>query len=403
MKGRTIPWLTLSLCAAMVLLHAVSELESAGAWAPWAQDADALDPRLRLVRYGARSTALVADAGEVWRLLTSPFVHTGWSHVLFNVAFFFPTAGAIESVTPRRDFLGMVLVLAASSSLFSLIWTPEISAGASGLVFGSLTAAVLVGLRHQHVLPRAMRPYLGLSVLPFLLIVLTLGFGNPSIDHACHLGGLVGGAVMGPAMRLRRAGPHAEWIPDPHVQLRLGLGLGACACALLVARPIATHGSGPAPYRVAARVELDAPPTYRPRLDTLGNVVFQGRSRLVRVAVDVVPEDEAAAPVAWALRRHVRPLTSAGLVRASGSNPAADAPDTARAAIGGLGGGGAQDACTSFHYLRREHPIQLDVCVLEVAGDVVVVSFETPREWAPKYRETRDRLLGSIRASRARA
>jgi len=386
MKDRTVPWLTLGGCVLMVLLHAVSELEAAGIWTPWPGADGVLDERLRLVRFGARSSALVADAGEVWRIYSCHLVHTGWTHLIFNLAFLFPTAGAIESIAQRRDFVALMLFVATSSGLFSLAWTPEISAGASGLVFGSLTAAVLVGLRHQHRLPRSLRPYVGLWVLPFLLIVLAAGIGNPAIDHASHLGGLVGGAVAGPWVRLaidrERASPAGPWVG-------VATAAGATALALLAARPMATSGARPSPYRVASRVELDAPPTFVPRLDPLGNVVFQGRSRLVRVSVDVVPSHERERPLQWAERHRLRPLVSAGLLESEA--PVADGATPVTAI--------AQDACVAHDYRRSGHPIQLDLCVLEVEGQTVVVGFETPREWAPKYRETRDRLLGSIRAS----
>lgn len=178
----------------MLLLHATL--------GPTGADPASGPQRLALLDAGAKSASLVSDLSQGWRVLSAHLVHTGWIHILFNLAFFFPVAAALECVLVRVDYALCLTVIALSSGLASLIWTPEISAGASGLVYGVLGSSVLVGLRFAPVLRGRIRLHFGLWVLPFLLLILFFGANNPNLDHHNHLGGLISGLVMVPILRL---------------------------------------------------------------------------------------------------------------------------------------------------------------------------------------------------------
>ena len=387
---RAVPWMTLALCLAMVLWHLaqLAETPLRAAVAPFGvAPAEALDARLRLVRFGARSTALVADAGEVWRLYSSHFVHTGWLHLLFNLAFFFPAAGAVETLVRRTDYVLAMLVVATAAAVASLAWTPEISAGASGLVFGWLAAAVVLGLLHQERLGPALRPYVGWSVLPFLLLILLVGFTNPAIDHASHLGGLAGGALAAPFLRLRPELVSRRIPPPPSVgeALRIFAVGGAALVALAIASPIATHGAVPAAYRVEDSVQLTPPTNYVPRFDELGRVIFQGHTRLVRVSIEVVDgRDED--PRARFMERRVDPLIDSGILEPLAASDPRPGPEPAR--------------CDSYLTRRRRHPVGLRTCDVRVGRSWVVVGIETPAEWRHKYVGAEALVLGSLRPAR---
>ena len=73
------------------------------------------------------------------------------------------------------------------------MFSPALSAGASGAIFGLLGAQLFYSYK---------RPYLwksGLGMNLVIVILVNLGFGilQPGIDNYAHLGGLITGALMG--------------------------------------------------------------------------------------------------------------------------------------------------------------------------------------------------------------
>lgn len=205
------PWITVFACALMVVIHLRVGVH--------AQSPNGAIQRLWLLDAGAKSAALISDTNEGWRVLSAHWVHTGWMHLLFNLAFLFPVSAALECVLRRADFVLTLSAIAVSAGLASLLWTPEISAGASGLVYGVLGCAVMVGLRFAPYLQGPLRLHFGLWVLPFLLLILFFGANNPNLDHHNHLGGLLAGLLVLPVLRLRsvydaKLGPWSRWRLD---------------------------------------------------------------------------------------------------------------------------------------------------------------------------------------------
>lgn len=368
------PWITTFMCLAMVGMFA---MDLAGVVPPWAGSTAGADERLALIRMGAKSTALVGDTGESWRIYSAHLVHTGWIHLVFNLAFLFPVAGALESILRRDDYVLWLALVATVSGVFSLLWTPEVSAGASGLVFGSLATAVVIGIRHQHRLGRMMRPYVGLWLMPFLVVIVLAGAGNDAVDHANHLGGLLSGALIAPWLRLRS--PEAR-----HREKLVTLVPAVVAVALtLFGAPRLAHQGAPAhTYRLADAVEFEAPPRWRPHYGPRGEVVFQGVTSLASFSVDVIPADADTDWCAWYRTRHLLPLQRQRVI----SDPVVDPGDDC-----------ATRASTRYHYRRSGHATVRDLSRVDLPAGPVAVSFEVPAEWADKYAETRSALVGSIR------
>lgn len=196
------PWITVLSCALMVMIHLSMGVH--------AQGQNGAVQRLWLLDAGAKSAALISDTNEGWRVLSAHWVHTGWMHLLFNLAFLFPVSAALECVLRRADYVLAMSAIAVSAGLASLLWTPEISAGASGLVYGVLGCAVMVGLRFAPYLRGPLRLHFGLWVLPFLLLILFFGANNPNLDHHNHLGGLLAGLLVLPFVRMRSQSYEAQ-------------------------------------------------------------------------------------------------------------------------------------------------------------------------------------------------
>lgn len=157
-----------------------------------------------LVRLGAlRSVCFRGDcgllAGEWWRMFTAMFVHLSILHIAFNMWALYNFGPLIEERYGKIRFLVLYLVSGVLGSAFSLAFTPGpgVRAGASGAIFGVLGAWIALFFRHRHLAGARAQ----LQSLLFLVgINLFLGFSLAGIDNFAHLGGLVGGFVIGSAL-----------------------------------------------------------------------------------------------------------------------------------------------------------------------------------------------------------
>ncbi|MFE7835278.1 rhomboid family intramembrane serine protease [Streptomyces sp. NPDC057474] len=140
--------------------------------------------------------------GQWYRLMTSMFLHGSVMHIAFNMLSLWWIGGPLESALGRARYLALYFVsgLAGSALTYLLAEPNQASLGASGAIFGlfGATAILMRWLRYD------MRP-----VIILLVINLIITFGWSSIAWEAHVGGLVGGVLIGYAMvhapRERRA------------------------------------------------------------------------------------------------------------------------------------------------------------------------------------------------------
>jgi rhomboid family GlyGly-CTERM serine protease len=104
---------------------------------------DALFPLLSLAR-------VQVEQGELWRLLTSNFVHFGWPHTLMNLSAFLLCALALLNSFPVRQLLGLILCCCLSVGLGVYYLNPEYGtyAGLSGAIHGFIVAGLMRNKRH---------------------------------------------------------------------------------------------------------------------------------------------------------------------------------------------------------------------------------------------------------------
>ncbi|WP_320672864.1 rhomboid family intramembrane serine protease [Patulibacter defluvii] len=173
-----------------------------------------------LYRNGVLFGPLVHD-GELWRLVTGGFLHSGLLHIGFNMLLLYWLGTEIERRLGNVRFGLVYLTALLGGSLGALIQTTATpTVGASGAVFG-LMGYALVEMRRQGINPLQ-------SQIGFLLIfnvVLSLRPGA-NISFGGHLGGLVFGALAAVVLHevARRRGP--AWLAP-------ALLLGLCAIAVV--------------------------------------------------------------------------------------------------------------------------------------------------------------------------
>ena len=135
------------------------------------------------------------DQGEWWRLLTPMLVHAGALHLFLNMYILFLYGPNVEQTFGTVRFVLMFLVSGFLGSAFSYAFPPEnASVGASGAIFG--VVGVLVVYLYRRRSSQFMAQYLrGMGF--FIVANLAFGFLFPGIDNFAHIGGLLGGALMG--------------------------------------------------------------------------------------------------------------------------------------------------------------------------------------------------------------
>jgi membrane associated rhomboid family serine protease len=181
-----------------------------------------------LLTEGALSRAAIAD-GEYWRLITAGFLHAGFFHLLFNMFSLYILGTMLEPAIGRLRFalIYFVSLLAGSFGALLIESNPTaLTVGASGAIFGLMSAAVIV-LRNRGISP--MESGLGLWIGLNLLLTFTI----PNISIGGHVGGLIGGALAALVLFDLR---DAVRVPQMTVNLIcLALGVAAVAGSVLVA------------------------------------------------------------------------------------------------------------------------------------------------------------------------
>ena len=135
--------------------------------------------------------------GEWWqlyRLLSAGFLHFGPVHILFNMVILYRFGEMLEPALGPARFASLYLAALLTGSFGAMALSPHaFTGGASGAVFG-LVAAAAIGL-HQ----RGVNVWQS-GVGGLIVVNLVLTFIVPGISIGGHLGGLVGGFLVGAFM-----------------------------------------------------------------------------------------------------------------------------------------------------------------------------------------------------------
>lgn len=162
-------------------------------------------------RFGAWTTLRLAR-GEVWRLVTSMFLHFDLLHLIFNALWLIQLGPLVEQSYGRSRFLVVCVASgvagAALSGLYRLKIHPElaIGAGASSIVFGLVAVALVAVYLKKTSGSGALRGGLVKGALYAVIFSLL-----PGIDLMAHLGGALGGGVMAAVLADVESG--RAWLP----------------------------------------------------------------------------------------------------------------------------------------------------------------------------------------------
>ena len=127
--------------------------------------------------------------GEWWRLLTSTLLHGSILHLLFNMYALYWLGPQLERSLGHVRFAALYILSALGGSVASY-WFSDlrtVSVGASGAIFGLITATIVIG-REMRTDVSQLIVLLGLNVV--------IGFLQSGIDWRAHFGGAITGAAI---------------------------------------------------------------------------------------------------------------------------------------------------------------------------------------------------------------
>jgi len=143
--------------------------------------------------FGAKSNILI-EQGQVWRLLTYAFLHSGLIHIACNMYSLYIIGPQIQQIFGTSKYLVIYTISCITSSLLSYLMSPySISVGASGGIFGLMGALLAFAIIDRH---KIQKKYLS-SLIQIIVINLVIGLSIKNIDNFGHIGGLLGGFMIG--------------------------------------------------------------------------------------------------------------------------------------------------------------------------------------------------------------
>lgn len=179
----------------------------------WQIEVGVLDDEAALVRGGA----LVQDGllrGEVWRLVSSMFLHGDPAHLLGNMVPLFILGAACEHAFGGLKATGIYLAAGIAGGVATAVIDPRPTVGASGAVFGLMGCLVAV-LQRLKSRVRVRDGRIGVVVGLWALWQIALGFSSPLIANFAHIGGFFAGGLLGLVVPSRLGSPQPIGLPDP--------------------------------------------------------------------------------------------------------------------------------------------------------------------------------------------
>jgi membrane associated rhomboid family serine protease len=185
------PWMTALLAGAQIQLWWIVATGRMGG------DPDVAPAMVRVGETMRLWNPAILEQGEIWRVVTAGLYHEDLLHIGSNLVMLVYVGWHLERALGRLNLLTVFLVSVVGGSLASMFLTPDTpSIGASGGVLGVVAAATVFGFVRHGLLSDRARIIFGWALLPYLVLIYTLGWTSPSTDNWAHTGGLVTGALL---------------------------------------------------------------------------------------------------------------------------------------------------------------------------------------------------------------
>ncbi|KAL8234565.1 hypothetical protein R6Q59_020665 [Mikania micrantha] len=158
----------------------------------------------QVLMWGAKINSLI-DKGELWRLVTSAFLHANVGHLMINCYSLNSIGPTMEHLSGPRRYLAIYVASAVTSSTVSYWFSKAPAVGASGAIFGLVGSFAIFVLRHNKMFKGGVGDLN--HVARVIALNMAIGLLSQGIDNWGHLGGLLGGVatswLIGPAWELK--------------------------------------------------------------------------------------------------------------------------------------------------------------------------------------------------------
>ena len=146
--------------------------------------------------FGAFYTPYIIVDGQLYRFITSMFIHFGVEHLGSNMISLFALGPYVEHYYGHFLYLVLYIFSGISGNMLTMLYEGisnefVVSAGASGAIFGLLSVFILFAMN-----PRLRKLFPIKRVLISVTLSLAAGRMDPSINFMAHVGGFGGGLVL---------------------------------------------------------------------------------------------------------------------------------------------------------------------------------------------------------------
>ncbi|KAK6156952.1 hypothetical protein DH2020_011200 [Rehmannia glutinosa] len=154
----------------------------------------------KLLFWGAKINGLISK-GQLWRLVTSSFLHANIGHLLVNCYSLNSIGPSVENICGPKRHLTIYITSAIASSAMSYWFCTSPAVGASGAIFGLVGSFAMFVLRHRGMVKGTEGDLKHIAQV--IVLNMAIGLLSQGIDNWGHVGGLIGGAaaswLLGPS------------------------------------------------------------------------------------------------------------------------------------------------------------------------------------------------------------
>lgn len=149
---------------------------------------------LNLYKWGGMVTTPPTEGAEVWRWLSSIFLHGGGLHILMNSFSLYVFAPPLEKLLKPQMYVLLYLVSGFSGSAVSAYFSNQavVSIGASGSVYGILGSYFAIILLTKFAMDEQSRK----TIIVLLGIGLVGSIFMSDVNGLAHFGGFIGGFLV---------------------------------------------------------------------------------------------------------------------------------------------------------------------------------------------------------------
>lgn len=150
-----------------------------------------------ILNWGALTWMHAFKQGELYRLVTSNFLHNGFDHLFNNMIVFVLIGSRLEPIFGRARYVALYMGAGLCGSIVSAVYYMNMeemvaSVGASGAIFGLIGAMLWSLIKNRGY----QKEYYGGGVALMIAGSLYHGFSTMGVDNAAHIGGCIGGFLL---------------------------------------------------------------------------------------------------------------------------------------------------------------------------------------------------------------